>query len=758
MKNIPTCITSIGLLLAALLSANAESILIDLSNASAVTNPAGDGKHWNVLGDNAGGNGASDASIAGLVDSNNTATGFGLTIDVTNTQSSGTSGAGFGGATINGSSGADPFDESAAITDGIFNNNAGNGTAVFVFTGLTANAQYDFSAIGGRASNGVDGQIVILGSNTPLGTAAVTTQTAHTLLNNGTVLDFSAVSNGSGEIFFEFRREGTGSTSGSATINALSITEPLTLIQSFGASETTVETGTQITLSWAASNYDTLVIQPGNIDAAALSTNGSGSTQVTVNETTIYTLTASKGGADTSSDVEVSVQVDNPNTLNKVGRSLWTEWYRPVDSPVFSITSGNNHDPVIFYEPSGSTYKYYLIVSHETSNAFLWGTNSFSWNSADWVLINGNYQINSQYEYDDAVKVNGTYYLYENGKVLTYTGDLVNSSGNWTEAGTFPKSQCDDIGVFHEDGVFHIFGENGVYPDGFDGLRLSHYTSTTGIGNWTLVNTHAVDPNPDGGTTYGMGDATIAKVGGIYYLFCDRESVGSPYRVTVWSSTDINQPFEYLGVALAPRSGETNDWDNYRIQDADIQYIPELKRFIMVCNMMDTDGINPDGVPPFLPNNTTRVVGTFYSKVTDGGFNFYMDGFGDLSGADLLWDADPDQDGETNGQEYAAGTLPDVATSKPVREFSYAEDGGLMYPAIRFDRITVDTRILREAQASVAGTLLDAGFSNTDTILLSQGPSAKGAYYEEVVYRSNTPVQSAERQFLRVSTEEVAPH
>lgn len=180
MKNIPTYITLLGLLLAALLPANAESILIDLSNASAVTNPAGDGKYWNVLGDNAGGNGDLDASIADLIDSNNTATGFGLAIDVTNIQSGGTSGAGFGGAGINGPSGADPFDESAVITDGVFNNNANDGTAVFLFSGLAAKAQYDFSVIGGRASNGVDGQIVVLDSNTPLGTADVTTQTAYT--------------------------------------------------------------------------------------------------------------------------------------------------------------------------------------------------------------------------------------------------------------------------------------------------------------------------------------------------------------------------------------------------------------------------------------------------------------------------------------------------------------------------------------------------------------------------------------------------
>jgi len=93
---------------------------------------------------------------------------------------------------------------------------------------------------------------------------------------------------------------------------------------------------------------------------------------------------------------------------------------------------------------------------------------------------------------------------------------------------------------------------------------------------------------------YGVGDATIAKIQGNYYIYCDRESQGSPYKVTAWRSKSLMEPFEYLGLAITPRSKEVDDWDNYRIQDADIAYIPELKRYVMTCNMMDKDG-NPGG-------------------------------------------------------------------------------------------------------------------------------------------------------------------
>ena len=161
--------------------------------------------------------------------------------------------------------------------------------------------------------------------------------------------------------------------------------------------------------------------------------------------------------------------------------STWTEWYRPADQPVFTTSYGNNHDCVLFHDPDAE-YPYYLIVSHETSHAYLWRTQSYSWDSADWELVSDSYTIDSHYEFDDGVKVGDTYYVYEAGYVYTYTGDLADSDGNWTNAGTFPAAQCDDIGVFYEDGVFHIFGEYGDFPPGPDGTSLSHYTSTTGLG------------------------------------------------------------------------------------------------------------------------------------------------------------------------------------------------------------------------------------------------------------------------------------
>ncbi|MEK9773958.1 MAG: hypothetical protein VW576_10395 [Opitutae bacterium] len=272
--------------------------------------------------------------------------------------------------------------------------------------------------------------------------------------------------------------------------------------------------------------------------------------------------------------------------------------------------SGNNHDSVLFVDPE-LEYPYHLIISHTTEAAHLWRAKKFSWSSADWELVSNKYVIGKHYEYDDGVKVDGTYYLYEEGIVYTFSGPLEEASGKWKAAGTFPSKQCDDIGIYYEDGVFHMFGEHGHFPHGPDGTSLAHFSSITGLGDWKLVNAKAVDPNPDGGHKYGVGDATIEKIHGTYYIFCDRESKGSPYKVVAWKSKDINQPFEYVGKAITPRSEEVDDWDNHRIQDPDIAYIPELSRYVITANMMDRDG-NPGGNFPGLKGNMTRVIGVFY--------------------------------------------------------------------------------------------------------------------------------------------------
>jgi hypothetical protein len=193
--------------LLAVSNASAAVVLIDWSRAAVVTNPAGDGKHWNSVGALNVGNVAQPLATTALIDSTGAASGISVAVGFgTSTTNNTATGSGFGGTGIAGPIGVDPFDETNAVNDGIYVNSntfgGGDSTATITFTGLLASTQYDISAIGGRASNGIDGLL------------AVTTGTAgaspYTLANNGAILNFLVTSNGTGSIVLNFSTTATG--------------------------------------------------------------------------------------------------------------------------------------------------------------------------------------------------------------------------------------------------------------------------------------------------------------------------------------------------------------------------------------------------------------------------------------------------------------------------------------------------------------------------------------------------------------------
>lgn len=88
-------------------------------------------------------------------------------------------------------------------------------------------------------------------------------------------------------------------------------------INSFTADSTTVAPGSTVELSWTASSFDTLTLDPGGINAAALTSGGTGATTVTVNASTTYTLTANSNGQSVQSQVTVATRAPakGPNVL-----------------------------------------------------------------------------------------------------------------------------------------------------------------------------------------------------------------------------------------------------------------------------------------------------------------------------------------------------------------------------------------------------------------------------------------------------------
>lgn len=107
------------------------------------------------------------------------------------------------------------------------------------------------------------------------------------------------------------------------------------LIQSFSASSEAVAKDTEVTLRWSASNYDTLTLTPSVGDV-------SGQTSATVypSETTVYTLTASKGAAKESRTLEI-----------RVGEAPVIRSFAPSVTPV---------------EPGGTTRLSWIVENAET--------------------------------------------------------------------------------------------------------------------------------------------------------------------------------------------------------------------------------------------------------------------------------------------------------------------------------------------------------------------------------------------------------
>jgi hypothetical protein len=182
-------------------SANAATVLIDWSASATAPSPDTNSNYWNTIG-----NGTTTPTIvSNLTDSTNVAT-------VWDVQVAFNGDVGFGGTGINGPVGAtSPFNttgSSRPTVDGIYPR-AQPIDATFTFTDLLANTQYYLSAIGGRNSSTVKGVIAV----------TTGTGTGGDLLADGTILDFSITSDGSGSVAFTFVGEVNN------TFNAMSITE-----------------------------------------------------------------------------------------------------------------------------------------------------------------------------------------------------------------------------------------------------------------------------------------------------------------------------------------------------------------------------------------------------------------------------------------------------------------------------------------------------------------------------------------------------
>lgn len=169
---------------------------------------------------------------------------------------------------------------------------------------------------------------------------------------------------------------------------------PPPAITAFTASQSYVTIGETISLSWETSGADSLSIDQGIGDVTSLTSAGSGSTEVVVNSSTTFTLSASNTNGTSTRSIEIASGPPRPNIV-----FFLADDYGPQDTSVpFNLDSNGNpkgYNFNSFYQTpnmeslaaSGMrfTTAYAQSVCSPTRTGLMTGRNSTRHAVTDWV-------------------------------------------------------------------------------------------------------------------------------------------------------------------------------------------------------------------------------------------------------------------------------------------------------------------------------------------------------------------------------------
>ena len=170
------------------------------------------------------------------------------------------------------------------------------------------------------------------------------------------------------------------------------------VVYDFDPDDGYVLAGTTVTLRWQELGADTVTIDQGIGDVTSnTSADGIGSTTVTVNATTTFTLTAGNGQGDTTAQTTVHVGPERPNVVlflvDDMGLQDTSVPFHYIDG-VPQPTANN----ALYRSPSMQrladngilfTDCYAMPVCSPTRNCLMTGLNSFRHGTTDWIRNNG---------------------------------------------------------------------------------------------------------------------------------------------------------------------------------------------------------------------------------------------------------------------------------------------------------------------------------------------------------------------------------
>ena len=187
------------------------------------------------------------------------------------------------------------------------------------------------------------------------------------------------------------------SNTGRAAVNGIQIVSndhPMPVeINSLTANDYYVTPGTSVTLTWATEHATSLTLNPGNIDLLPLSTNGGGSTSITVNATTTYTLTATNAGGSKNQTIRIGAGQPKPNILFFLVDDMgWQDTSEPFhyngNTPVVSALNNRYRTPnmeTLASQGMKFTSAYACSVCTPTRASLMTGMNSARHHITTWT-------------------------------------------------------------------------------------------------------------------------------------------------------------------------------------------------------------------------------------------------------------------------------------------------------------------------------------------------------------------------------------
>jgi arylsulfatase A-like enzyme len=174
--------------------------------------------------------------------------------------------------------------------------------------------------------------------------------------------------------------------------------QPPPVIHEFTADDGYVPAGTAVSLNWRASGFETLTLHPGGLDAAALTTGGTGSVTVEPSQTTTYTLTAVREGLEVTESIRVAVGPERPNILFVLVDDMgWQDTSEPFlfdENGQQVLTPLNQHYRTPSMEALADdgmkfTTAYATPVCTPSRNSWLTGLNSARHHVTNWTTRTG---------------------------------------------------------------------------------------------------------------------------------------------------------------------------------------------------------------------------------------------------------------------------------------------------------------------------------------------------------------------------------